>query len=121
MAARLCTKAVLYVSICTYIVQSRLFGGAPRLLRHHLHQRPAQGRPVGRRVRHRLFAHAQLVAEAGLVCEALDLAVEVLPRPPRRVAHLPMQAQAFAKKLKAGDEVVVTYSEAFAVSVEPVR
>ena len=32
-----------------------------------------------------------------------------------------MQAQAFAKKLKAGDEVVVTYSEAFAVSVEPVR
>ncbi len=31
------------------------------------------------------------------------------------------QAQAFAKKLKAGDEVIVTYSEALAVSVEPVR
>ena len=31
------------------------------------------------------------------------------------------EAQAFAKKLKAGDEVVVTFTEALAVSVEPAR
>jgi hypothetical protein len=31
------------------------------------------------------------------------------------------EAQAFAKRLKAGDEVVVTFTEALAVSVEPAR
>jgi hypothetical protein len=31
------------------------------------------------------------------------------------------EAQAFAKKLKAGDEVIVTFTEALAVSVESVR
>jgi hypothetical protein len=31
------------------------------------------------------------------------------------------EARAFAKKLKAGDEVIVTFTEALAVSVEPAR
>ena len=44
--------------------------------------------------------------------------------PDKRVRTVELEtpeAQAFAKKLKAGDEVVVTFTEALAVSVEPVR
>ena len=40
--------------------------------------------------------------------------------PDKRVRTVEL-AQAFAKKLKAGDEVIVTFTEALAVSVEPVR
>ena len=44
--------------------------------------------------------------------------------PDKRVRTVELEtpeAQAFAKKLKAGDEVIVTFTEALAVSVEPVR
>jgi hypothetical protein len=44
--------------------------------------------------------------------------------PDKRVRTVELEtpeAQAFAKKLKAGDEVVVTFTEALAVSVEPAR
>lgn len=44
--------------------------------------------------------------------------------PDKRVRTIELEtpeAQAFAKKLKAGDEVVVTFTEALAVSVEPAR
>ena len=44
--------------------------------------------------------------------------------PDKRVRTLELEtpeAQAFAKNLKAGDEVIVTFTEALAVSVEPVR
>jgi hypothetical protein len=44
--------------------------------------------------------------------------------PDKRVRTVELEtpeAQAFAKKLKVGDEVVVTFTEALAVSVEPAR
>ena len=44
--------------------------------------------------------------------------------PDKRVHTIELEtpeAQAFAKKLKAGDEVIVTFTEALAVSVEPAR
>jgi hypothetical protein len=44
--------------------------------------------------------------------------------PDKRVRTVELEtpeAQAFAKKLKAGDEVIVTFTEALAVSIEPAR
>ena len=44
--------------------------------------------------------------------------------PDKRVRSVELEtpeAQAFAKKLNAGDEVIVTFTEALAVSVEPAR